>query len=48
MLILESAIPQAERDRWDEIHKKDPLREFHDSHDKYLVAGEPYPYDEIH
>jgi hypothetical protein len=48
LLILESAIPKDQRDSWFEAHVDDPLQCFKLSHDKYLVEGEAYPYDQIH
>jgi len=48
VLVLESAIPKAERDNWFERHVDDPLQCFNASHHKYLVEGEAYPYDQIH
>ena len=48
VLVLESAIPKAERDDWFELHVDDPLQCFNSSHHKYLVEGEAYPYDQIH
>jgi hypothetical protein len=48
VMVLESAIPREERDNWFELHEDDPLQCFNTSHHKYLVEGEPYPYDQIH
>ena len=48
VLVLESAIPQNDRDNWFELHVDDPLQCFNSSHHKYLVEGEAYPYDQIH
>jgi hypothetical protein len=48
ILMLETAIPKDDRDKWGEKHTEDPLQRFRKNHDKYLVTGEPYPYDQIH
>jgi hypothetical protein len=48
ILLLESAIPKEDRDEWDEKYRDDPLQRFRQNHDRFLVAGEPYPYDQIH
>ena len=48
VLVLESAIPENERDSWFELHVDDPLQCFKSSHDKYLVKSEAYSYDQIH
>ncbi len=48
VLVLESAIPKADRNNWFERHNDDPLQCFNWSHHKYLVEGEAYPYDQIH
>ena len=48
IVLLESAIPKDDRDEWDEKYQEDPLQQFRQSHDIFLVTGEPYPYDQIH
>ena len=48
VFMLESAIPQNDRDNWFELYQDDPLQRFNTNHHEYLVEGKAYPYHQIH
>src|SRR5438046_2376211 len=48
ILILESSIPNKERDNWFDQYNDEPLKVFHQSRDIWLMEREASPFNYIH